>query len=525
MFNFFKRLIIWKKKNIEHTSDLKDLAHLTMFKNVEQNINTLKDIMNNSFDIKSREFKIAGTELKGAVLFISELVKEETVLEHIIKPLMFESSTSANGKISRITLESIRDSMFTGGSLKEVKTFDEILLSVMSGDTFLCIQGYDTGFIVDSREHKGRSIGEPNTEPSVKGAQEAFVETLNKNIGLIRRRIRDPNLELRLHRLGRRSKTDIVIASINGITDKDIKNEVERRILSIDIDGNIEPSHIGQLISDSPNSIFPLYQMTERPDKLVSCLLEGRIAVLMDGTPMALIVPATLPMLLQSADDYAENWIVASVIRISRYISLIISTLFPAIYIAITSFNPGLLPTNLALSIAGTRAGVPFPAIIEALLMEVILEVLQEAGIRLPRVVGQTVSIVGGLVIGQAAVQAGVVSPIMVIIIAITAVSSYTIPSYSLGLATRILRVPFMFAAVTFGSYGVSMGLIALLVYLSSLKSFGIRYLSSLTPYSKVDWKDTVIRYSWHAMNRRPEFTSPEDKIRKNNNREDTNES
>jgi hypothetical protein len=237
---------------------------------------------------------------------------------------------------------------------------------------------------------------------------------------------------------------------------------------------------------------------------------------MLDGTPGAIIAPVTLPMLMQSVDDYFESWFGASIIRISRYISLFISALFPAIYISITSFHPGMLPTGLVLSITRTRAGVPFPALVEALLMEFTLELLQEAGIRLPRVVGQTVSIVGGLVIGQAAVQAGVVSPIMVIVIAITALSSFAIPSYSLGLATRITRVPFMILAVTFGAFGIAMGLLISLTYLASLKSFGVSYLKPISTDHPSDWKDSTIRAPLQSMKKRPQMLHPQDSIRLN---------
>ncbi len=236
----------------------------------------------------------------------------------------------------------------------------------------------------------------------------------------------------------------------------------------------------------------------------------------MDGSPEALIVPVTFPILMQASDDYFENWIIASVIRISRYVAFFTSSILPALYISTTSFHPGMLPTTLALSIAATRMGVPFPAIVEAIIMEFVLELLQEASIRLPKVIGETVSIVGGLVIGQAAVEAGIVSPIMVIIIAFTAVSSFVLPNYSLGLATRVIRIPFMILAVTFGSFGISVGLLWLLTYLCSLKSFGVRYMQSLSPYRFKDWKDTIIRAPVQFHSKRPEFLNPEDSQRQN---------
>jgi hypothetical protein len=217
---------------------------------------------------------------------------------------------------------------------------------------------------------------------------------------------------------------------------------------------------------------------------------------------------------MQSPDDYYECWIIGSMVRLLRYASLFVCALFPALYIALTSFHPSLIPTVLTLAIAGSRVGVPFPAIIEALLMEIVLELLQEASIRLPRVIGQTVSIVGGLVIGQAAVQAGIISPLMVIVVSITAICSYTLTDYSLSLATRAVRIPFMFMAATFGAFGIGIGIVFVIGYMSSLKSFGVRYLEPITPYRLGDWKDTLIRAPQWTLGKRPEFLNPEDSQR-----------
>jgi len=499
-----------REEKEQNSQNYEHLGQLVLSKDVDNNIYRLKQIMNNSFDIKDRSFKIAGSNVKAAVIYIDNLVDESILFDHILKPLIVESSIE-NIAAAKIDLEQISDMMLTIGNIKEVQTFDEIVLGIMSGETFLSIQGYAKGFLINAKGYQGRTIGEPSVEPSIRGPQEAFVEVLKINIGLIRRRLRDPNLCFEVHKLGRRGKSDVAIAYIKGIVDQDIVHEVRKRMDSIDIDNLSTTVEIGQLISDSPNCIFPLFQSTERPDKVVSALCEGRVAILMDGSPEAVIVPVTFPILMQSADDYFENWIIASFIRISRYISLLISTLLPALYISTVSFHPGMLPTNLALSIASTRSGVPFPVIIEAILMEFVLELLQEASIRLPKVVGQTVSIVGGLVIGQAAVQAGIVSPIMVIVIAITAVTSFTIPNYSLDISTRTLRIPFMILATTFGSFGVSVGILWVLTYLCSLESFGVGYMESLTPYRIMDLKDTIIRAPLWTFFKRPEFLNPDD--------------
>ena len=514
MVKLLKRRLEKKDRKKDKKFGIKgDTDHLKPFRLseiVEDNITRLKNSMNNTFDIKSREFQIGGTKYQVAILYIADLVNEEMIMSHLLKPLILQS-TAVIDSDTEVNFQSVKDSMLSIGSVQEAETFDEIVLAVMSGDTFLCIQGYAKGLIVNTRELNGKPFAVPTVEPSVKGPQEAFVETLKINLGLIRKRIRDPNLMLEEYKIGRRSKSESVLVYIKGIADPDIVEDLRKRLSSVDLDMGQSAFQIGTLVTDRPDSIFPQVQITERPDKLVVSLSEGRVAVLTDGSPNAILVPVTLPILMQSPDDYCESWLVSSLIRISRYVGLFLSSLFPAIYIAITSYNPGMLPTRLVLSIASTRTGVPFSAFIEALLMEAVLELLQEASIRLPKAVGQTVSIVGGLVIGQSAVQAGIVSPIMVIVISVTAVTSFAIPDYSLGLASRILRVPFMILATTLGSFGIAIGMLLLLTYLSSLKNFGIRYLSPITPYRFQDWKDTVIRAPFKDLKKRPEFLNPED--------------
>jgi spore germination protein len=487
-------------------------SHLMLSGDIRDNISRLNEIMNHSSDLKSREFNLAGSSRRAAILFISTLANEDMIQEHILKPLIMESAVfNTRGSMD---LNDIRNSMLSADSIQIVESFDDIVLGVMAGDTILTIQGYDKGILIHTRGNQGRTVGEPATEPSVKGPQEAFVEILKINIGLIRRRLLDPNLCFEMHKMGRRAKADYVIAYMKGIANKELVSEIKNRLSVLDVDGQATTAQMMRMIVDRPNSIFPLIQVTERPDKVVSALSEGRVAILMNGNPEAVIAPTTLPILMHSSDDYFENWMIASVIRLSRMVGVFVTALFPALYIAVTAFHPDMLPINLVLSITSSRMGVPFPAYVEALLMVFTLELLQEAGIRLPRVVGQTVSIVGGLVIGQAAVFAGIVSPLMVIITSITAVASFTVPDYSLGLALRFLRVPFMILAVTLGSFGVAMGMLAGLTYLASLKSFGLSYLEPIGTRYPSDWKDGMIRGSLWSMKKRPKELNPEDPIR-----------
>ncbi|MCK9276232.1 MAG: spore germination protein [Syntrophales bacterium] len=522
MASIFRKLLNKKQSNAENR-DNADIEKLQLSGNIQDNLNRLKNIMSNSGDIKTREFNLAGSNMKAAVIFIGTLANEDMIHQHIIRPLIMESAILFHK--NQVNFEEIKNSMISAGNLKEAAAFDDIVLGIMSGDTLLTIQGFAKGLLIESKEYQGRTVGEPSLEPSVKGPQEAFVEILKINIGLIRRRFRDPNLCIDMHRIGRRAKADLAIVFVKGIVDENLLSNIKRKLDTIDIDGSATTIQLGQMMTERPNSVLPMYQTTERPDKVVSAISEGRVAILLDGAPNTIIAPVTLPMLMQSPDDYFEGWFGATIIRLSRYVALFISALFPALYIAITSFHPGMLPSNLTLSIVRTRSGVPFPVIIEALLMEFVLELLLEAGIRLPRVVGQTVSIVGGLVIGQSAVQAGIVSPIMVIIISVTALSSFSIPSYSLGLVTRIARVPFMILASAFGAFGVSMGLLISLIYLVSLKSFGVSYMKPISTDHPSDWKDSTIRAPLWSMKKRPQMLHPQDIIRlKRRNRSGPNE-
>jgi spore germination protein len=515
MFGFLKTLFKKKQSNADNTDVQSDeLKKFRLSGNIRDNLDRLNKIMNNSGDIHSREFNLAGSNMKAAIMYISTLANEDMVQEHILKPLIVESAVMYNK--TQVGFQEIKNSMLSSGNIEEVESFDEIVLGIMSGNTLVIVQGFTKGLIISTSGYQGRTVGEPALEPSIKGPQEAFVEILKVNVGLIRRRLRDPNLCFEMSKIGRRSKSNYAIVYIKGIVKEELVTDIKERLSGLDLDEKSTVSQLGTMIVDRPSSIFPQIQATERPDKVVSAITEGRVAVMMDGTPDVLLAPATLPILMQSPDDYFENWLISSTIRITRYIALFISGLFPAIYIAITSFHPGMLPTQLILSIARTRTGVPFPAMIEAIIMEFVLELLQEAGVRLPRVVGQTVSIVGGLVIGQAAVAAGIVSPIMVIIVSITAITSYTIPDYSLGLATRIIRVPFMILASALGGFGIAIGLLISLTYIASLKSFGVNYLKPISTDNISDWKDGLIRMPLLSMKKRPEMFNPQDPVRMN---------
>lgn len=345
-------------------------------------------------------------------------------------------------------------------------------------------------------------------ETVLAGQAVLFIEGTPKAI-ISSRRIKSCRLKMEVLKIGTLTQTDVAIFYIDGIVNDKLVREVKKRLERIEIDGVLESGYLEEFIEDDPNSIFPQVNTTERPDRLCACLMEGRVGILVDNTPMCLIVPATFPQLLQSPEDYYNRFPYATFTRVLRVITMNIALLLPSLYIAVLTFHQEMLPTPLLISIAGQREGVPFPAFLEALMMELVFEFLREAGVRLPRPIGQAVSIVGALVIGQAAVSAGLVS---------SAIASFTIPTISGSYVIRLLRFPIMILAASFGLFGVMVGLMAVLIHICQLRSFGVPYLAPLAPLKFSELKDTFIRMPWWAMTRRPTLLKVPDPVRQKPN-------
>jgi len=348
----------------------------------------------------------------------------------------------------------------------------------------------------------------------VRGSREGLSETITVSLGMIRRRLKDPHLRVDLFEIGKRTKTNVAMLYIKGIADPKIVKEFKKRLDRINIDGVLESGYIEELIMDQVWSPFPQIQNTERSDVVVGHLLEGKVALVVDGTPHVLIAPAVFTQFYHSAEDYFERYMISSALRLIRLISLVIALLLPSIYIALISYHPEMIPNTLAIAMAAGRSVVPFIPILEALIMEFSVEILREASIRLPGPIGPTIGIVGALVIGDAAVTAGLVSPTMVIVVGLTTISSYANPNYNAAISLRILRFPFMIAAATFGLYGIMILLFLLLIHLSQLKSFGVPYMGPFGPLNLKDIKDSFIRVPWKWMIQRPSIYRPQDKIR-----------
>ncbi|QSX23345.1 spore germination protein [Priestia megaterium] len=461
-----------------------------------------KTVFNLFSDIVYREFEIGSK--KGTLVFLDGLVNMELIDSGILKPLLNYDKNQLNPPRIQLLKQLLLEQLITTSHISHGQKMPEIIDHILSGDTVLLIDGMKQALFISLRGWDKRSVEEPATEAVVRGPREGFTESLRTNTSLLRRRLKTPKLKMELITLGRLSKTDIVLTYLEGIADDPLITEVRERLNRIDIDAILESGYIEELIQDNPYSIFPQLGYTERPDKVAGNLLEGHVGILIDNTPFCLIAPQTFFQMLQGSEDYYLRYPIASFIRWIRYLFLLIALLLPSLYIALTTYHQEMIPTNLLLSIAAARETVPFPAFIEALIMEISFEGLREAGVRLPRPAGQAVSIVGALVIGQAAVQAGIVSSSMVIIVALTGIASFVFPSYNLANSIRILRFPMMILAGTLGVYGILLGIIALQIHICRLRSFGVSYFSPVAPLNANGLKDVGIRAPWWAMTTRP---------------------
>ncbi|MDR7869650.1 MAG: spore germination protein [Tissierellaceae bacterium] len=488
-------------------------------KNIDENIKRLKEDFTDCADLVIREIEIGDVlNVKLSVVFIDGLINTEYVAEFVIGSLLQEEEImnfTLQGYKSTI-LDLIKKQGLYSTEIKEQNKWDVILEAILSGDTVLFIDSSPEAIIIGTRGGPGRSIGEPQTETVVRGPRDGFTETFKFNITMVRRRIKDTKLKVKLHTVGKRSKTNVAVMYIDDIVDKKILDEVNKRLSNIDIDAVLDSSILENLIEDNYLSPFPQIENTERPDSVAASLYEGRVALIVDNSPFALIVPATIGTLMQSSEDYYTRWPEATAVRLFRILGVLLVLLPGPLYVALTAYHPGLLPTKLIYFLAASRINVPFPAILEAVLMEITMELLREAGTRISGPIGTTIGIVGGLIIGQAAVEAGIVSPLMIIIVAITTIATFVVPSYEFSAALRVVKFGFFILAGFLGLYGITLCLIILLSHLAKLNSFGIPYTSPYTGLgiAEGDLKDTLVKMPVQRLWLRPAFTYPKNKRR-----------
>ncbi|WP_425517538.1 spore germination protein [Paenibacillus agaridevorans] len=479
---------------------------------LNQNEQVMKELFRNCSDVVYRPIQIHEKKI-ALLIYIDGIVDTKSLEQTLLMPLILKGMPERSSNLETFD-KLIRDQAIATRQTKLASSVIETVQDVLKGQVAIFAEGENQALLADLHDYETRQITEPVVESVIRGPREGFTESLQTNTSLLRRRLRSARLKIESLTIGTLSQTDVAIVYIEGIAQDSILEEVRKRVGRIQIDAVLDSGYIEEFIEDNPFSPFPLVQNSERPDVVLSSLLEGKIAIIVNGTPFVLIVPLTFWSVIQAAEDYYEHFIYTTAIRWLRFMLLGISFLLPSLYVAATTFHPQLIPADLLLSIAAAREGVPFPAVVEALVMEVMFEALREAGIRLPKPVGSTVSMVGALVIGESAVRAGIVSAPMVIVVAFTGIASFTIPRYNLGLAFRILRFPLLILAGTLGIYGIGFGIIALLIHLVDLRSFGVPFLAPVSPQIPGNLKDVLIRSPRWVMNARPTYLAGRNKKR-----------
>lgn len=495
--------MIFKKRKTNSNYTPKD--NLKLYNSLESNLHVLDEQFKDCPDIIKRFLTLSNNK-RACVIFVEEIVDKDLIQRDILVPLMRFQEQDLKSKNLHELFPVIQTST--------IDKLEQVVASVLKGITVVLIDGLDYAMYFDIKKFEKRTVEEPTTEAIIKGSHEGFVEPLAINLSILRRRVKSSNLKIKMFKVGKRADQDVAVIYVNDIVNYELVKQVQDRITSIEFDYLTGSGYIEQLTADNPYSPFPQYQMTERPDKAVANLMEGRILILLDGTPVSLIVPVNFFQFFQAVDDYNSHWAFGSLLRAIRISAIFIAVFLPAIYIAILTYHYQAVPLGMLVPLAESRSRVPFPPIIEALLMEVTFELLREAGIRLPGKLGPTVGIVGGLVIGQTGIEAGIVSNIMVIVVAITAIATFVVPTYDMGLLLRLSRFGAMILAGTFGIIGVVIFAVFILTHVVSLESLGQPYLQPLIPLKLRDMKDTFIRLPFTQMSKRPEVALPKDKTR-----------
>lgn len=499
--------------------DKENKITLPLEESLDKNIKSIEYLFKNCMDVVKREVNIGTAKpIRIYGVYIDGMVNREIIENFFLSRIIdYKNLDEEPVIVDKPNTQIIMDYFSATFDIKEVDNMDAMANAVLSGDTAIFVDGGKKGLVIATRGWPTRGVGAPETEAVVRGPRDGLVETIRFNTVLIRRRIRDTKLKVEMTTVGTRSRTDIAIMYMEDIAKGSLVDEVRERLDKYTIDGVFDSGYIEQLIEDSWKSPFPQTQATERPDKVASSLLEGKVAIVVDNSPFVIVVPTTLNSFYQASEDYYQRWQIMSFTRMLRYIVSFLSFALPGLYLAVLNFHPAMLPTSLAVSLAASRQGIALASVLEIIIMETAFELLREAGIRLPGPVGHAIGVVGGIVIGQAAVDAKLISPMIVIIVAITAIATFAIPDYGLTAAYRLLRYIFIGICALFGLYGFLIGLIWLLAHLASLESFGTPFLAPYTAGDQNDYRDfrdTVIRFPIFLQNRRPRYARASQKTR-----------
>lgn len=463
-------------------------------------------------DIVLREFDIVLKDgpVGAFILYFDGMTSRDVINGSILQPLMLLSNLDIKSKEKDIT-EYVKKHLLPQGQLKVAKKYSEVIEEINFGGLGLFIDGIACAFAADVKGWSARGVERPNTELVIRGPQEGFTEVLRANTALVRKTLKNENLIVENITVGRRSKTPCSILYIKDIVNDSLVTEVRRRIKSLKIDNITDTGELEQLIEDSTFLPSPQIIATERPDKVASNLSEGKVAVIMNGSPFALVMPATMSALIHSPEDAYVRFPYSYLLRLMRILGIGLTLLLPGLYIAITNYHQEMIPTDLLMAIEASREKVPFPSVVELLIMEIAFELIREAGIRIPGPIGPTLGIIGALILGQAAVAASIVSPILIIIVAVTGIGSFAIPNFSLAFAFRLLRFAYIGLGAIAGFLGITLGLFVHSLLMVNAKSFGVPMLAPFAPKTSRTFIDTIVRAPIWQQEMRPDFLNAKD--------------
>lgn len=481
---------------------------------MEQVINSqaIKDLFSKSGDVLVRPIVINQNNITFHIFCVDGLIDSQST-DRALHTLL-EDPYIGQYKTER----TVMDYMLSGGAYhvftKEESDYQLVLKAVMSGMVAFLFDGEKKAIIYDIRMFEKRSISEPTEENVIKGAKDSFVEVMRINTALIRRRIRSEFLVIESLSVGKVSKTDLSLCYISNIANMDTVKKIREKIQAINIDNISTPAFIEEYLTENPKSLFPQIMFSQRPDRISANLSDGRIALVVDGIPFVYVLPCQLVMLMQSPEDYANHYFVGSALRVIRYLSMIVTLFLPAFYIAATTYQNQMLPVQLALSTQEAKKNVPFSSATEVMGLLISFEILIEAGLRLPKTVGTAMSILGGIIVGQAAVSANIVSPLVVVIVSLAGIAGFIMPNQDLSSGIRVVRFVFAFLAAVGGFLGLIVGVIILLTHLCSMDNYGIAYMSPFVDINESNHKDTIFRFPIRYFRKRTEKLAPENHIK-----------
>ncbi|MBE5888879.1 MAG: spore germination protein [Lachnospiraceae bacterium] len=489
-----------------------DAKNILVSSSIEENEKNLRQMFSACDDLKIRKMNMGKNGKRECLICYIE-VNTGNMLFNALAQFISYLDTLSEEEITK----AVEDNAFGLSDAAPLKTMEDVSVGILIGDTVLFVDGVRIALKIPDQGYPKMGVGEADTEKVVRGSNESFTESEKANTALIRKRIRSNRLKVKEIKVGLRSFTNVGIVYIEDLAEPQLVKEIENRINEYEIDGILDSGVVEQLTEENWVSPFPQLQSTRRPDRAAMSVLDGKVVVLVDNSPQALLIPSDVNSFLKTTDDYYNRFHMASFARIIRYVATFFSLTLPGLYLAVTNFHTQILPTPLLLSFWQARIGVPFPAALEVLLMELSFELLREAGVRLPGAMGNTIGIVGGLIIGQAAVDANLVSPIVVIVVAFTALCSFAIPNEEFAFSFRILKFLMIGLSAWLGFFGFLVGLFGILVHLASLKSFDIPYL---TPYvgpglnGYQDEKDALVRFPLRMIWKRPIYANPNERTK-----------